>query len=532
MLQTFWNSLDDPGKWLMVPALTIAVLTAVVSTAVRLYRTMARDLVSVRNDVLDGRHHLECVERRSSELKLLADSDPLTQLPNRRQLFVLLDEALARAAAAECSVGVFFIDVDNFKAINDSVDHRHGDRVLIAVAQRLQEVAQGFGFAARLGGDEFTVVYSNAASADPIRTAGLELVRAFRQPLIVDGAELRISLSVGLAIYPEHQHSADGLLHAADAALSRAKAQGRDRLCLCTPELLRAASEKEATGQALQRALASEEFELLFHPELTLDTMRVDRVEALLRWQLPDGRVALPAEFLGAAEQCGLMPMLGDWVLRNAVAAAARWHHGHWPDVRVSINVAPLQLIEGNLHERLLELLQRHRLPARCIDLELTEAVLRVGPTALAALRNLRGLGVGIVLDDFGSGRSALSSLEELPLTGVKLDKSLIACIDNGERAAAIASGLIGMCHGLGLKVAAEGVERRAQFSWLQRQQGVSVQGNLLCAPLAADEVPGARDTVAAIGAGLLLEGRTGSLLEFQRPAKRPAIHMQYSQQV
>lgn len=510
MLQTLWMSLVAASSWLAIPALAVAVLVCAAIVAVRIYRALQRDLVSARIDVQDGRYHLERVERHSSALQVLADSDPLTQLPNRRQLFVLLDEALARAADTESFVGVFFVDIDNFKAINDSVDHRHGDRVLMAVAQRLQEAAQGFGFAARLGGDEFTVVYADAANPDPIRTAGLEMVQAFRRPLMVDGVEMRVSLSIGLAIYPEHHRSAEGLLQAADAALARAKNQGRDRLSLCTPELLRAASERQATGRALQNALARDEFELLFQPELAIDEMRVERVEALLRWRLRDGRVALPGEFLPAAEECGLMPALGDWVLCHAVRAAARWYHGAWPDVRVSINVAPLQLIEGNLAGRLQHLLEKHRLPARCIDIELTESVLRVGPTALATLRILRGLGVGIVLDDFGSGRSALSALEELPLTGVKLDRALIAGIDDGGRAGVVAGALIDMCRGLGLRATAEGVERRSQFAWLQEQHEVSVQGHLLCAPISAEGVLGARQTVAALGEALLLENQYG----------------------
>ncbi len=504
MWKALWSSLNDAGIWLMISALTAAALSILGAILTRIFRDLSRELAVARRQVDDRQQSIERIERRSCELQQLADNDPLTRLPNRRQLFALLNQSLARAANSESFVGVFFVDVDNFKAINDRVDHRYGDRVLVAVAERLQEVAVGFGFAARLGGDEFTVVYPDAANPDPIRTAGLELIQAFREPLILDGAELRISLSIGLAIFPEHQQSAEGLLHAADAALARAKAQGRNRLSLCTPELLRAASERVVIGQALHRALQEDEFELLFQPELSLEDMRVERVEALLRWRQPDGRMALPAEFLVAAEECGLMPAIGDWVLRHAVAAAADWHRGIWPDVRVSVNIAPLQLIEGNLAERLQQLLHQHQLPVHCIDLELTEAVLRVGPIALSALRNLRGAGVAIVLDDFGSGRSPLSALEELPVTGIKLDRSLIAGIDRNERAPAIARALINMCHGLGLKVTAEGVERRSQLMWL-RQHAVSAQGYLLSAPLPAEGVPGVRETAAAIGEGMLL---------------------------
>lgn len=363
---------------------------------------------------LDYRRHLESqVEQRTRQLRHLAERDPLTLLANRRRFFVLLDQSMQRSREIECGVAVFFIDLDNFKNLNDGMGHTFGDRALISVAQRLEETAAGF--AARLGGDEFTVVHEEVFSLQDAEAAGLKLVDAFRRPLAVEGREITVSVSVGASLYPDHEHRAEGLLRAADAALFRAKALGRNQLAMFTPELLETATRKFTTEQGVRHALEHDEFELVYQPEVSMASLEVGLVEALVRWRMPDGRLASPDEFLAVTEESGLIVELGDWVLRNALKAASDWHRGRWPRVKVAINVSARQLIDHRFVQRIQQLLREFALPATCIELELTESVLQTGNSTIESLRLLRSLGIAIALDDFGTGYSSLASLEQLP---------------------------------------------------------------------------------------------------------------------
>jgi len=353
----------------------------------------------------------------------------------------------------------------------------------------LHTATSGFGFAARLGGDEFTVVFERPDSLDDIQLIGIRLVKAFQRPLSVDGRDLIVSVSVGASIYPDHEQEAEALVTAADIALFRAKALGRSQMSMFTPELFDAAAARFKTEQGLRGALERGEFELVFQPEVNAEVLETVLVEALIRWRMPDGSLTMPDKFLTVAEESGLILEIGDWVLRSAIEAASLWHHGAWPEARVAINVSPRQLLDNRFVGRLCELLEQYRLPARCIEIELTESVLQTGVATIEALKSLRELGVAIALDDFGTGYSSFSSLEQLPLTRVKLDRSLIAGIDTSPRSAAIAHAIITMCHGLGLQITAEGVERPEQFMHLIRQPGMYLQGYLLGHPAPRDEL-------------------------------------------
>jgi diguanylate cyclase (GGDEF)-like protein len=449
------------------------------------FNQMAERLAAAQLVTREYQGQLEAkVEERTRQLLHLAEHDPLTELPNRRQLFAQLTTALHEAAAENRYVGVYFLDLDNFKNLNDSVGHDYGDRVLQSVAHRLAEVAAPYGFSARLGGDEFTVVVERADSTEQIRDAGVALVRAFQEPLLVDGRDLLMSISIGVSYYPLHAEDAESLLRAADAALFRAKALGRSQLNVFTPELLTAAATRFSTEQGLRRAVERGELELVFQPEVHVQTLEVALVEALLRWRLPDGRLASPAEFLAVAEESGLIIEISDWVLRAAIEATARWHHGDWPAVRVAINASARQVLDTQFVRRVQALLEEYRLPARCIEIELTESVLQTGRATVDAVRQLREFGIGIALDDFGTGYSSLASLERLPLTRVKLDQSLIASIDTNERSLVIAQAIAELCGNLGLEMTAEGIERPEQLAPLLRHPSTYLQGYLLSRPV------------------------------------------------
>jgi len=454
------------------------------------FNQMAAQLADAHAVARDYQEQLEAkVDLRTRELQHLAEHDPLTQLPNRRQLFTHLKAEIKRAEASDSHVGVFFLDLDNFKNINDSMGHAFGDRVLGAIAERLRGKAGGTGFAARLGGDEFTIVFGDAMNAEAVNSFGWDLVRAFQQPVAVDGRDLTISISVGASVYPDHGGDAEALLRAADAALFRAKALGRSQLIVFSAALLEAASAKFSTEQGLRHALERGEFELVFQPEINAATMAAGLVEALLRWRLPDGRLASPGEFLTIAEESGLIMDISDWVLRTSIETASHWHHGAWPEARVAINLSSRQLLDKRFVDHVMDLLRAHRLPAHCIEIELTENVLQTGAATIEVLRQLRANGVAIALDDFGTGYSSLASLEQLPLTRVKLDRALIASIHTSTRSAAIARAIVGLCHDIGLEVTAEGIEYPEQLVLLTDLPSIYLQGYLLARPVPADKL-------------------------------------------
>jgi diguanylate cyclase (GGDEF)-like protein len=455
------------------------------------FNWMADRVAHAQRLTQDAQRQLEeRVLERTQQLQHLAERDPLTELPNRRQLFAELEAALQEASLHRHHVGVLVLDLDNFKTINDSMGHGYGDQVLQSIAKRLEEVVGDLGFTARLGGDEFTVVIEKARHPDRIAEAGQAIIQAFQKPLPVDGRELSISLSMGASYFPTHARDAEALLRAADAALFRAKALGRNQLSVFSPELLAAAASRFATEQGLRQAIESREFELAFQPEVHADTMHVPLVEALLRWRLPDGRLASTADFLTVAEESGLITQISDWVLRSAIAATAAWHHGGLPTLRVAINVSPRQLLEAGFVDRVSTLLKEHSLPPECIEIELTENVLQTGAATIEALHRLRKMGIGIALDDFGTGFSSLASLEQLPLTRVKLDRSLIASIDTSSRSLAIAQAIVGLCDSLGLEITAEGIERPEQLALLLRHRNLYLQGYLLSRPVAGVDLP------------------------------------------
>jgi len=325
--------------------------------------------------------------------------------------------------------------------------------------------------------------------ADGILAFGTSIVRAFDAPLLVDEREVIVSVSVGASVFPDHERDAEALLRAADAALFRAKALGRSQLATFTPELLVTASAKFEIEQRLRRAIQNGEFELFYQPLIDIGTLDVALVEALIRWRMPDGSFRSPDEFLAVAEESGIIVEISDWVLRTAIETAAQWHRGAWPDARVAINVSPRQFLDYRFVSKLEELLKEFELPARCVELELTESVLQTGPHTIKALDQLRCIGVAIALDDFGTGFSSLASLQQLPLTRVKLDRSLIEGIDISARAASIARATIALCRGLGLDVTAEGVERIEQFAMLLPHRAISLQGYLFSRPVPRDDL-------------------------------------------
>jgi diguanylate cyclase (GGDEF)-like protein len=438
------------------------------------------------------------VAERTQQLHHLAHHDPLTQLPNRRQLATRLAAALARATANEQRVALLFVDLDNFKSINDTLGHNFGDRVLQAITERLRLATGSRALLARLGGDEFTVLMEDVKSSEEVEERAAALVATLQQPLLVDGRILSTSASIGASLYPDHATDPDALLRAADVALFRAKELGRNRFAFYRPALYDAAAQRFRLEQSLRRAVEAGDLMLMYQAQVALHTRETVGVEALLRWRKPDGRIATATEFIHIAEKTGLIHELTGWVLRTATEDVARWRQQGWHHACVGINVSPMQFLESAFVEQVSAALAAAALPASALELELTETVFQTGAPTIDALRRLRELGVAIALDDFGSGYSSLTSLEQLPITRVKLDRTLIESVDTNPRSAAIARSIITLCHGLGLEVMAEGVERPEQLAVLTQYGPIGVQGYLLAQAVPADQVVSEAQEAAA----------------------------------
>ncbi len=444
----------------------------------------------------------ERIAQRTEELRILAHHDPLTELPNRRELAMRLESTIATAQAAGTSCALLYLDVDNFKTINDTLGHQFGDRVLRAISDRLLGIAGKVGFLSRLGGDEFTLVIPTVKSPLSVEYFMAHVLREFAVPLRVDDRELLVSLTAGIALFPEHGDSVEALLRAADSALHDAKDKGRNGFQVYRAEMLAGASHRFHTEQALRHAIANGEFLLHFQPEVSLLTKKTSVVEALLRWRQPDGRIAPAGEFIEIAEQSGLLIDLSDWLIRKALDAARDLRASGWASAKVAINVSPQQLLAGQFLERVRKALAATKLPADCLEVELTESALQTGRRAIETLHELRRSGVAVALDDFGTGYSTLKSIDELPLTRVKLDRSLVKDIEISPSAAGFAHSCIQLCQSRGLTVTVEGIERPGQLDALENCGDIQAQGFLIAAPAPLEDIiQFVRDTPARLAA-------------------------------
>jgi diguanylate cyclase (GGDEF)-like protein/PAS domain S-box-containing protein len=418
----------------------------------------------------------------------MARHDSLTDLPNRVLFREKMAEGLARVTEGGEAVAVFCLDLDNFKTINDALGHPIGDALLRAVAERLRSVVGEDDTIARLGGDEFAILQAASSPYAAEALAG-RAVDVLASPIVVDGHEINVGLSVGIALAPNDGSAADHLMKCADLALYRAKAEGRGLFRFFEPEMDARIQRRRALEVDLRRALTSGEFHLVYQPQLNLATNALTGMEALLRWNH-----SLPAEFIPVAEETGLIVPLGEWVLRRACAEAA-----HWPDaIRVAVNLSPVQFRNRGLVTMVTQALAAAGLPATRLEIEITEAaLLQKDEMTVAMLHQLRALGVRISMDDFGTGYSSLSYLRSFPFDKIKIDRSFIADIERNGDSEAIIRAIAELGASLGIATTAEGIETPEQLELVRRAGCTEVQGYLLSKPRAAGEV---LDLIAGFG--------------------------------
>ena len=435
--------------------------------------------VVVLNDITEKK-------RAEQELRYLANFDTLTGLPNRALLSERLARAIVRARRHDTMVAVLFLDLDRFKEINDSLGHAVGDRILKAVAARLQATTNPNDTVSRLGGDEFTVVIEDIASNEAAFQVARNILAAFTRPLLVDDrSEISITPSIGISIYPAHGLAPTDLLKHADTAMYQAKAIGRNTYLAYTEAMETLTRQRANVTAALRRAVDRNEFQLLYQPRLSLTRGRINGVEALLRWHSEELGEMMPTDFIPIAEETGMILRIGEWVLREACRTLAQWQHEGLADVAIAVNVSVLQLLRGNLPELIAEILAETGAPAARLELELTETMVMSNAAETRSILNqLRALGLSLAIDDFGTGYSSLVYLKQLPIDMLKIDKAFIADITRDPDDEAITTTIITMAHSLGLTVIAEGVESKEQLEFLREHDCDEIQGYWLSQPL------------------------------------------------
>lgn len=470
-----------------------------------IYRTVSRGgeelVVNVQGEVEageDGRARLlsgtvldiTARMKAENEIHQLINYDTLTGLPNRNLLHDRLRLAIAKAAQDKHAVWVLCLDLDHFKGINDTLGHRTGDRLLQDVAKRLTACVRESDTLARLGGDEFVVVLNGVVNEKGATIVAKKILGVISEPLFLDGHELYVTASIGIAAYPMDGEDGHALLKHADLAMYKAKEQDRNDFHFFSHDLNVKVMERMRLETSMRKALERNEFFLLYQPQVDARTGSVIGVEALLRWNHPDMGLLTPDRFIYLAEENGFIIPLGEWVLATACRQNREWQERGLPPLRVSVNLSGRQFGQQRLDEMISAILWETSLSPQWLELEITEsAIMKNAEQNITILRKLKEMGIALAIDDFGTGYSSLSYLKHFPLTRLKIDRSFVRDITDNPDDAAIAKIIIAMAQTLKLSVIAEGVETRAQMELLSFHNCVEMQGYLFSRPVTAHEI-------------------------------------------
>jgi diguanylate cyclase (GGDEF)-like protein/PAS domain S-box-containing protein len=439
-----------------------------------------------------GEIFASALERKQAEslIAYQAYHDALTDLPNRMLFHDRLTQALAQARHQRRGLAVLFMDLDQFKRVNDTLGHGAGDRLLQEVAGRLRAAVRETDTVARVGGDEFTLLLTDVGGSEDAAKVAQALLETVAQPADVCGHRLYVTTSIGISLYPDDGADAEALLTSADIALYRAKDLGRNGYQLCTAAMNAHSRARLTLEGDLRLALERHELRLLYQPQVNVATGEMVGVEALLRWRHPRRGTVLPDEFIEVAEEARLIVPIGEWVLRTACAQARRWHRRGHAGLHVAVNLSARQFQSRDLLPMLESVLRATGLDPQALDLEITESVaMQNVELTVELLAALRRLGLRIAMDDFGTGHASLSYLQQFPLDALKIDRRFVGELESGSGSFAIVTAIIELAHGLGLQVIAEGVETAGQLAALAERRCDLCQGFLLSPPLPASRI-------------------------------------------
>jgi diguanylate cyclase (GGDEF)-like protein len=427
--------------------------------------------------------------RMDRRIQKLANYDTVTGLPNRNLLHDRLSQAISFARRHEKLIGVLFVDLDDFKTVNDSLGHQVGDRLLRLLGERLADCVRKVDTVARLGGDEFVIVVTELDHPDSLVFVSEKVMDCLSRPFIFDSHELFVSASIGIAVFPRDGNNETMLLQNADSAMYHAKERGKRHFQFYATEMNQKAQERLALTNDLHYALERNELSLHYQPQLNLKSGEITGVEALIRWQHPQLGAIPPVKFIPLAEETRMILPIGEWVVRTACTQISEWHkQGH--KISVAINLSPLQVEEEGLLELVEVILHETGMDPSYLEFELTENILVQRPEIVyKVFRQLRARGTRLAIDDFGTGYSSLNYLSRLPIDKLKIDKSFIPDIANDSNDRSIVEAIVSMAHSLRLRAVAEGVESEDQAEFLRRLNCDEAQGYLYSKPLPPGEI-------------------------------------------
>lgn len=430
----------------------------------------------------------EAAEQATAQMSYMAEHDFLTGLPNRALLTDRLAQSIALAKRYGKKVALMYLDLDDFKRINDSLGHTVGDQLLQSVAKRLQQCVRLSDTVSRQGGDEFVVLLSEAKSVQDAVLTAEKLIGAMAQPHLVGGHRLHVTLSIGISLYPDNGKDIEAVVRNADTAMYQAKRNGRNNYQVFTPDMNDRTVARHSVEQALHHALGQREFVLHYQPKVNLGTGAITGAEALLRWQRSEYRLVCPTQFVSIAEECGLILPIGRWVVREACRQTRAWLQAGLDLGQIAVNVSAKEFHSKDFLADVRGIINDTGLGPRHLELEMTEiGLMQDTVQSTAILHALKDLGVRIAVDDFGTGYSSLSFLSRFPIDTIKIDQSFVQDID-GEAGEGIVRAVIAMGTSLKQRVVAEGIETRQQLAFLQSHRCAEGQGYYFGRPVAAEE--------------------------------------------
>ena len=455
------------------------------------------NISAVPSSTTNNTSHYVAVFTEITELKLseerlnyLAHHDPLTGLPNRLLFHDRLEQAVLQAQRNKHMIAVMFLDLDRFKAINDTLGHRIGDELLVAVAERLKHCARETDTIARLGGDEFAVIVTQIAQEEDVGLVAQKIIQTLSAVYSVAGYEVFITASIGINLYPGVDNDRGKILENADVAMYHAKQYGRNNYQFYSTDMNAVAFERLMLETNLRRALEREEFTLYYQPQIDMQSGSVNGVEALIRWQHPDLGLVSPVEFIPLLEETGLIVPVGEWVIRTACQQTRDWLDAGFPPLTMAVNLSARQFRQANLVEMIEQSLHEFNIPPELLELELTESIMMDNiEETVETLKKLKLLGLKIAIDDFGTGVSSLGYLKHFPVDTLKLSYDFVLNLPMDSADASIASAVINLARNMQLSSVAEGVENQGQMDFLRSQDCERIQGFLFSRPIPPDQM-------------------------------------------